>query len=416
MQLPVNQIQLKLAQLQFEISVELKSILDWWMTYAQDGQQGFYGEIDDKNIAMPQAKKGLVLHSRILWTFSAAYIHQQNPAYLAMAKRAYKYLLNHFKDNVYGGMYWSVNTNGEKVEDKKQVYGIAFCIYGFSEYYKAANDETALENAKELFKLLEKFSYDNVLGGYIEAFSVDWKWLQDLRLSQQDANEVKTMNTHLHVLEAYTNLYRIWKDEKLGIAIQRLLDIFTQRIIDPASFHQQLFFNEAWELRSSVISFGHDIEASWLLLEAAEELALPSVKTQIQQVSIKMASATLEGLDDDGGLFYEYDLQSKNYCKEKHWWPQAEAMIGFFNAYQLTGDTNYLIATERSWKFIQQQLKDTVYGEWIWGVDSNGQPLKKEKAGFWKCPYHNGRACLEILHRILSVLPNHTASNSLKSK
>ncbi len=280
---------------------------------------------------------------------------------------------------------------------------MAFCIYGLSEYYQATNSITALEKAKEFYTLIEKYSYDPEYGGYLEAFTGNWQLLDDLRLSDKDANEKKTMNTHLHVLEAYANLYSVWKDEKLGKAIQQLLSIFWIRSLTLKLINNILFFTQEWEIRSSVISYGHDIEASWLLNEAAIAINDPVILDRIEKNAVGMAAAVLSGVDEDGGLWYEFDPAKNEYNKEKHWWPQAEAMVGFFNAYQLTGEDKYLSSSLNSWSYIKKYLKDKVHGEWIWGIDENGLPMQKEKAGFWKCPYHNGRACLEMMKRISSV-------------
>jgi len=387
-----------------QAEAELASVLDWWMQYIPDDEDGFHGEIDRYNKLKADAPRGLVLYSRILWTFSAAYIHTRNREYLFMAERAYRYLIKHFQDTVNGGMYWSVDRHGQKLIDRKQVYGIAFCIYGMSEYYQATFNEQARDKAIELFLLLEQHSRDKKEGGYFEAFAANWQLVPDVRLSEKDANEKKTMNTHLHVLEAYTNLYRIWKNEVLAEALHSLLVVFKKRIIDTATHHQGLFFAENWELRSSVISYGHDIEASWLLYEASEMLGNPEVLHIYKDIVVKMAIAVLPAIDNDGGMWYESETRTGHWVKEKHWWPQAEAMVGFMNAYQLTGDKIYLKYSQRSWDFARQYICDKENGEWHWGVDEYGNMMEKEKAGFWKCPYHNGRACMEISKRISAIL------------
>ena len=394
----------QLQQYSLEAEAELASVLDWWMQYMPDDADGFHGEIDRYNKVKADAPRGLVLYSRILWTFSAAYIHTRRQEYLLMAERAFRYLINHFHDPVNGGMYWSVDKHGQKLIDRKQVYGIAFCIYGMSEYYQATCDEQARDKAIVLFQLLEQHSRDKKEGGYLEAFAGNWQQVPDVRLSVKDANEKKTMNTHLHVLEAYTNLFRIWKDEALAEALHSLLIVFRKRIIDPATYHQRLFFTENWELRSSVVSYGHDIEASWLLYEAAEILGNQEILHSYKDIAVKMAVAVLPAIDNDGGMWYESETKTGQWIKEKHWWPQAEAMVGFMNTYQLTGDKIYLKHSQQSWDFARQYICDKENGEWKWGLGEDGDVMEKEKAGFWKCPYHNGRACMEISKRISAIL------------
>jgi mannobiose 2-epimerase len=400
-----HNIQEYLLQFRQDVDNELQSILEWWMkNMPAPDDDGFHGGISNHMEPLTDAPRGLVLNSRILWTFSAAYMHQPDPRYLVMAERAFHYLLRHFDDREYGGMYWSVDKTGAPLEDKKQVYGIAFCIYGLSEYYRAAHDAVALEKAKELFALLEQHSYDPVYGGYTEACSRDWQPLEDIRLSDKDANEKKSMNTHLHVLEAYSNLFSVWKHPELQEAIIKLLIVFRDRIIDHRHHRQLLFFSETWESRSPVVSFGHDIEAAWLLHEAAVTAGDAGLLTYYKENAVLMAGGALQGIDTDGGLWYEYDRTDNNYNYEKHWWPQAEAMVGFFNAWQVSGNEAWLWCSRQSWDFIQRYIRDQANGEWFWGIDEKGQPMEKEKAGFWKCPYHNGRACIEISKRISNLL------------
>lgn len=395
----------QLLHFRLQLENELVSILDWWMKYMPSpDDSGFHGGISDQMKVLDDEPRGLVLNSRILWTFSAAYAHRSDPKYLVMADRAFHYLLQYFTDPEYGGMYWSVNKAGQPLDNKKQVYGIAFSIYGFSEYYRASQNPAALDNAKALFFLLEKYSYDPVNGGYIEALSRDWQPVEDLRLSDKDANEKKSMNTHLHVLEAYSCLYSVWPDKTLQEAIVKLLHVFRSRIIDPRHHRQQLFFSETWEPRSPIVSFGHDIEAAWLLQEASVHSGDAALTGYYKENAVSMAISALQGADTDGGIWYEYNSTTTAYNYEKHWWPQAEAMVGFFNAWQISGDEAWLWRAKQSWDFVREHILNKEHGEWRWGINEQGKPMEKENAGFWKCPYHNGRACMEISKRISILL------------
>jgi mannobiose 2-epimerase len=389
-----------LPRLRMEMEKELTSILNYWMDNMVDEKQGgFLGAIDHHNIADPDSPKGVVLNSRILWTFSAAYAHDNKPEYLNIATRAYRYIVDHFIDRKYGGVYWSVDSKGVMLEGKKQIYGLAFSIYGLTEYYKVTKDEVALHLAENLFKQIENYSFDKKNGGYLEAFTQGWKLIEDMRLSEKDDNEKKTMNTHLHIIEAYANLYTVLPNENLKESIKHLLDIFEQHIIDADTYHLRLFMDEKWNTRSSLISYGHDIEAAWLLLECASITGNENYIHRFKELSIRLANAAAEGLDVDGGLWYEYNPGKDEWIKEKHSWPQAEAMVGFLNAYQLTGDEKYLHYSLNSWEFVKHYLKDDK-GEWFWGVYGDHSIMQKEKAGFWKCPYHNSRACIELIRRI----------------
>ena len=388
-----------------ELSEELTGILDYWMKHTQDQKQGgFIGSLDNENNIDCLAPKGVVLNSRILWTFSAAYRLKKNQAYLDIASRAYYYIVDHFIDRKYGGVYWSVNNNGSPLETRKHIYGLAFCIYGLTEYYKASEDSVALHLAKDLFEKIELYSYDKLKGGYLEAFTQGWKPVDDMRLSDKDDNEKKTMNTHLHLIEAYAKLASVCPEKRIKQKIHHLLEVFDQYIINRETSHLHLFMDENWNVRSSLISYGHDIEAAWLLPDCAEILDDERIIFQFHELSIKLADAAAEGLDNDGGMWYEYNPAMDHLVKEKHSWPQAEAMVGFFNAYQLTGDEKYLYHSLNSWEFIKRHIKNNDKGEWFWGVREDYSTLDKEKAGFWKCPYHNGRACMEIIKRIQSPI------------
>ncbi|MFD1469591.1 AGE family epimerase/isomerase [Hymenobacter caeli] len=378
---------------------ELENILAYWTRRAVDEENGgFYGRLDGHDAVVADAPKGAVLNARILWTFSAAYNHFHYPAYRALAERAFHYVRQYFIDHECGGVYWSVDAQGRPLDTKKQVYALAFTIYGLSEYYRASGDAAALELAKAQYRAIEAHSFDTARGGYLEAFARDWQPLADLRLSAKDANEKKTMNTHLHVLEAYANLYRAWPDAGLAGQIRGLLRVFDAHIIDPDTHHLRLFFDEDWQSKSDIVSYGHDIEAAWLLLEAAEVLGDHSLVARFQHLALPMATAAAEGLDADGGLNYE--LEPGHLIRDKHWWVQAEALVGFLNAYQLSGDQKFMDKFEGVWAFTQAHILDPVGGEWVWGVAADHSLMPgQDKAGLWKCPYHNGRACLEILRR-----------------
>ncbi len=380
---------------------ELEAILSFWMQYTIDEENGgFVGQINNNNKIVYEAPKGSVLNARILWSFSAAYNLTGNKTYLAFAFRAYEYIRKYFIDRENGGVYWTVDNKGNPLDTKKQIYASAFTIYAFSEFYKADKNADAIQDAINLYDTIIKYSYDKNRGGYIEAFTKDWMDISDLRLSEKDANERKTMNTHLHVLEAFTTLYQVWAYEPVKQKIAALIQDFLKYIINPVTNHQHLFLDENWQPKSTAVSYGHDIEAAWLLQEAAEVIEDKDLLTKVKNTSVEITNAVINGLDADGGIWYEYEPATNHLIKEKHMWPQAEAMVGFFNAWQNTGDTTYLDKSMASWKFVQQHIHDTQNGEWFWGVKENYEPMQEDKVGIWKCPYHNSRACIEIIKRI----------------
>jgi mannobiose 2-epimerase len=370
----------------------------WAEKMPDDVNGGFYGQISGNGELVAHADKGGILNARILWSFSSAYLQEKNPIYLEMANRAKTYLLDHFFDPEDGGTYWTISFDGKPVDTKKQIYSQAFFIYAFTEHYRASGEESSLQTAIELFQIIEKCSFDPELNGYFEAYSRNWILLDDLRLSEKDENEKKTMNTHLHILEAYTNLYRVWKDERLEKQLQNLILIFIQKIVNQQTFHLDLFFDENWNAKSTIISYGHDIEASWLIDEAARVLGDQELLAQVQQICIKIAEASCDGLQPDGSMVYETD---KGHLEtDRHWWVQSEAVVGFLNAYELTNDQEWLVKALKSWKYISENLIDRVGGEWFWSISNEGiANTKGDKAGFWKCPYHNSRMCLEVMAR-----------------
>jgi cellobiose epimerase len=389
------------VQLKDEMALELDAILNYWIERTVDNENGgFYGRIDGSNHLIPKNDKGSVLNARILWTFSSAYRIVKEPKYLEMATRAKDYLLKYFWDREQGGIYWMLDYKGNHVDTKKQIYSLAFAIYGLAEYFRVTTDNEALEYAIKLFELIEIHSFDQELDGYFEAYSRDWKLLEDLRLSDKDANEKKTMNTHLHVLEAYANLYHIWPDARLQKQLKNLIEVFTDKIIDNQFYSFNLFFDENWNSKSHEISFGHDIEGSWLLFEAAEVLKDKPLIIKVEKIILKMVEKIAQnGLDTDGGLLYEGG-HGKITDTDKHWWPQAEAIVGLINAWQLTKDDNYLEKAWKVWEFTKAKMIDKQNGEWYFRVNREGKPyLEEDKVGPWKCPYHNGRACLEVIER-----------------
>jgi cellobiose epimerase len=387
-----------------EINNELKkNILPFWMDNVIDKKNGgFYNSITNDLKLDESADKGCILNSRILWTFSSAYRMFGDEKYLETAKIAYKYMLDFFWDDQYSGVYMVVDCKGNPIVARKQIYNLAFAIYGLAEYYRAVCINESLEKAIELFNLIEKHSFDSVNGGYIEAVTRDWKPLEDLRLSSKDANEKKSMNTHLHVLEAYTNLYRVWKDERLKERVRGLLEIMLEKVLDSSSGHFILFFDEFYNPKSNITSYGHDIEGSWLMCEAANLLDDEDIKRTTYAKALIMAEGTLsEGMDlEFGGLFSEAE-HSRRSDDTKVWWVQCEAMVGFLNAYLIGGKSSYCEEANGIWNFCKKYLIDRKYGEWFWRTTRDGKVFEEHlKVEPWKCPYHNGRACMELIDRL----------------
>ena len=411
-----------LNSLKAEVLAELENdILPFWLERMQDPAGGFYGQIDGTGVLVPGAPKGAILNARILWTFSAAYRVLGRPEYLSAARNAFLQIRDKFFDPEFSGVYWSLDAAGRPLDTKKQFYAIAFAVYGCAEFFRACGDEEALELAIKLWRSIEDHSLDTVKGGYLEACTRDWQPIADMRLSAKDRNDAKTMNTHLHILEGYTGLYRVWKDDTLRQRLVDLCNIFMDKIVRPDG-HLGLFFDEDWRSQSETVSFGHDIEASWLLCETAELLDDPALLSRIRACCASIATAAMEGLQPDGSMIYEHFSTAKApvglaYDADRHWWVQAETVVGCLNQSAMPGLSTVMpgLSTvmpgltghpdawvERAihcWNYIKSNLL-APDGEWYWSIRSDGTPnTTDDRAGFWKCPYHNSRMCLEVYTR-----------------
>ncbi|MBR5747857.1 MAG: AGE family epimerase/isomerase [Prevotella sp.] len=395
-----------------------KNILHFWMTQMVDEEHGgFYGRIDNSGILHPKAEKGAILNARILWSFSAAYRLLEVEEYLAIATRAKDYLIAHFIDKEYGGAYWSVDYLGNPLDTKKQFYAIGFAIYGLSEYARATGDREALDYALQLYDCIEAHAFDREHNGYIEACTRAWGKIEDMRLSEYDANYPKSQNTHLHIIEPYTNLLRALRAfpantsaadtsltsylSPLTSSLRNLIDIFTDRILNPETHHLDLFFEMDWTRGAGHLeSYGHDIECSWLLHEAALVLGDRKVLAKVEPIVREVAKASGKGLRPDGSMIHEANLDTGHVDDDLHWWVQAENVVGWYNIYQHFGDEEALERAGRCWEYIKTQLIDWHHGEWFWSRHADGTlNTVDDKAGFWKCPYHNSRMCLELIER-----------------
>ena len=379
-----------------------ENILPYWTSKMCNPAGGFYGRISGNEETDLSAPVGNIMTARLLWTFSSAYRLFKDSAeaegYLAMATRAKDLIISRFYDPEYGGTYWSLNPDGTPLDTKKQIYAIAFTIYGLAELNRATGDAKALEYAIKLFNSIEDHSFDTEKDGYFEAFTRTWDTIEDMRLSDKDANESKTMNTHLHVLEAYTCLYRVWKNSRLEERLRGLIGIFEKHILGPDG-HLRLFFDDDWNSGYDIVSYGHDIEASWLIHEAALVLGDEDVIGRIEKLVPAIAAAAGEGFSPEGGMIYEKNAEETD--RDRHWWVQAETVVGYLNLWDHFGTQEGLENALTCWDFIKANLIDRENGEWFWSLREDGTVNRDDdKAGFWKCPYHNGRRCMEIIERV----------------
>ena len=387
------------------------NILRFWLDQMQDTEHGgFYGQMTGRGQLVKTADKGAILSARILWSFSAAYRVLHKPEYLDAATRMKDYILEHFYDKEYGGTYWSTDYLGQAKDTKKQFYAIGFMIYGLSEYARATGDREALDYAIQLYECIEEQASDPQWGGYIEACTREWGTIADMRLSDLDANYPKSQNTHLHIIEPYTNLLRCLKELhaaessifNLQSSIFNLINIFTDRILNPETHHLDLFFEMDWTRGAGRLeSYGHDIECSWLMHEAALVLGDKKIIEKVEPVVLAVAKASEKGLQPDGSMIHEANLDTGYVDDDLHWWVQAENVVGWLNIYQHFGDEKALQRAVAGWEYIKRNLIDYEHGEWFWSRRKDGTlNLDGDHAGFWKCPYHNSRMCLETIERM----------------
>lgn len=370
-------------------------ILPYWLKL-KDPKGGFYGEVSAEGTVFYDAPRGVILNARLIWSFAAAYAVLKDTQYLVAAMHARDWFLDHFCDHKYGGVYWSVTAEGERLDTKKQLYAQGFAIYALSELYKVTGDDEALKNAVNLYRVVESHFADTVNGGYIEALSRDFSPLEDMSLSAHDINADKTMNSHLHVLEAYSNLYQVWPDETLKTRVEALLSLTGERVMG-ADGHLQLYFKRDWTVLPGAVSYGHDIETSWLALEAAFALHDADVVNRVRPWARRVGAAGNEGLLPDGSMRYE-KLPDGQYDDSRQWWVQAESVVGNLWLWKYHADAEALERAFAAWAYIRDHLVDNISGEWWWAILPNGsRDLSQPKAGFWKCPYHNTRMCLQVL-------------------
>ena len=390
-----------LDTLRREAGAELGRILDFWLRRSPDEQNGgFHGAILNDLTVVPDAPRGLVLNSRILWTFSRAYRFEARREYLEMADRAWDNLRDRFHDRRYGGYFFLVDAQGRPLSTQKHLYAQAFVLYAVSEYVRATGRRERLPLLQELIDVVER-GLDSVHGGYMEAYTREWGPAEDMRLSDIDLNEKKSMNTHLHILEAYTNVLRVWRTPAVEMKLRDVLGLMLGRILDARTGHFRLFFDDDWTVKSDLISFGHDVEGSWLLVEAADEIGDAVLSAKARTACVTMVDAVMrDGMAQDGAICWEAGPAGR-LDDDRHWWPQAEGLVGLLNAYELTADRRYLEALQRLWAYIQSHVVDHEHGEWFWKVNRDGIPdLSLPKVNEWKCPYHNSRACFEIIDRL----------------
>ncbi|MDC7228295.1 MAG: AGE family epimerase/isomerase [Spirochaetales bacterium] len=385
----------------FEIENELHRILDYWRSLEDEHYGGFIGRVSHNLTVDYEADKSGIAAVRNLWAFSRAHHLTDETHYLKMAEHAYAFFARHFLDSLHGGIYWGADFEGTIKDDRKHIYLQAFGIYALSEYYLASGTRRALEHAMKIWHLIEERGFDSEHGCYMEEFSREWRKLDNQLLSENGVNAEITANTHLHLLEAYTSLYRAMPTKPVREAIVRILDIFSDRIFSSENHHLRIFLDKDWNELIDLRSFGHDIEASWLVDEALKLLSLK--EPRYHEMVTALAEQVLESaVEPDGSVVNE--AENGEVDRRRIWWVQAEAAVGFFNAWEKTEDSRFYDAFIKSWGYISDSIIDRrPGGEWLYGRTPDGEPIKKDVAASWKAPYHNSRCCMELRSRAVKA-------------
>ncbi|MBN1500014.1 MAG: AGE family epimerase/isomerase [Spirochaetes bacterium] len=384
-------------------TVLMENIFDYWFRNIIDEENNcFYGAIDKDENKITEADKGLIFYTRILWAMSRGYGNYRDERMRKIADMAYDYLIEKFHDHEYGGFFWELDFRGNVKNSRKSIYGQAFSVYALSEYAKIFNRRDALDYAVSVFNLIETYAKDEVNNGYIETFSREWRMMDDIRLSEVDLNTEKSNNTHLHLMEAYTVLYEIKRDEITEKALKNSIDVILNRVLDRDSLNFRLFFNREWKVECETISCGHEIEAAWLIERALNVLADEDYSRKnihlVKEISHNCLSYVWRN-PPHSALNNEIDKYG-NVDRKKIWWVQAEACVGFFNEYERNAEKEYLTIVSEIWSFIEMYIVDRKNGEWYHSAKEPGADEHPYKLDGWKSCYHNVRACIELIERI----------------
>lgn len=385
-----------------EVREELtEGLIPFWQKLRDGTYGGFYGELKYDLALDKKAEKGCILNSRILWFFANAYLLLEREDLLETARHAYAFLREHCIDREFGGVYWSLTYDGRPLDATKHTYNQAFAIYALSSYYDASGDGEALEIAWDLYRIIEERCRDAY--GYLEAFNRKFEPEANDKLSENNVIAEKTMNTLLHVFEAYTELYRVTKEEKVADNLRWMLDIMAERVYNEKEGRQEVFFDKAWHPLIDLYSYGHDIETAWLVDRGLEVLGDEAYQKKLHPIT----STITKNIYDRAYIDHSLVNEAENGVVDatRVWWVQSEGIVGFVNGYQKSPEHGeYLRAAEDIWSYVKKYIIDHRQGsEWFWSVDEEGHPAERSIVEPWKCPYHNGRMCIEVIRRMEHV-------------
>ncbi|HVN79774.1 MAG TPA: AGE family epimerase/isomerase, partial [Terriglobia bacterium] len=310
-------------------------------------------------------------------------------------------------DKERGGYYFVVSREGHVIDSTKQLNPMSYVMEGLAEYALAFNDAGARREALDLFDAIDRHTHDNEHGGYRIAFTADWDWLKDYEPGPNASGSYgrKSYDWHLGLVEAFATLYDVTGDTRVRSRLTELLDLFVGKIIDAEQGYGRFYFTDDWKVAdrdgdSKECEYGLDLEASWLLVQAADRIGR-NRDAAIQRASLALVDHVLrDGFDKQhGGVYRTGPATGPAGNQDMGWWQQAEALVAFLNAYQISGNGKYWQAFELEAQFIMDHFADHEYGEWYTSVFKDGR-IDTEKVGPWKAPYHVTRACLEVISRL----------------
>ncbi len=381
-----------------EVKSELTNhIIPFWNSLKDEEKGGFYGFMDNDLKLDKNAEKGVILHSRILWFYSNCYLVLKDKTCLENAKHCYDFMVKYCVDRENGGVYWMMNADGTVKDSMKHTYCQAFFIYALSSYYDASGDKGALDLALQIFETVEKHCTDDI--AYLEAMSAQWEIIENDALSENGLMADKTMNTTLHLVEAYTELYRVSGDKRVLERLKFQIGLFLDKIFYEKESRMLVFFDKNFDVIGDIHSYGHDIEATWLLDRACEVMGDEALTGKVAAMNKKVVRNIADIAFEKGALNNE--RENEKISKIHVWWVQAEGVVGFLNAYQKYGNAEYMDISRALWEYIKKDIIDKrPGGEWYSQIEEDGKPAGfKAMVDPWKCPYHNGRMCLEVIKR-----------------
>ena len=365
-------------------------LIPFWNNLYDSEYGGFYGSADSDNNINKTSPKSAVLQTRILWFYSSCYKALKDKNLFEYASRQFDFIIKYMIDENDGGIFWDVEYDGKVKDRQKHTYALAFALYSISAYYSVSKNKSAFDAAQRLFNLIERDYKDEY--GYTEVFSLD----------KSVKGSARTMNTLLHIIEAYTEYHAAVNTAESRKALEYSLDLVRTKAYNDDLCRIECNFDEFMNPVGDVLSYGHDIEASWIVYRACEILGNDEILSDLSPKLDKLTQNVIsKGFVDNGrnGIYYECKNNIDNTYRS--WWVMSEAIVALVHRYNLYKDKQSIYLAENVWDYVKKYFISP-HGEWHTQVDEKGEAIKSRSGlcGAWKCPYHNGRMCLELMEML----------------